>query len=316
MSRKFGHQPVLVGEVVDLLRPAGGGLVVDATVGGGGHARAILDALGGTTRLIGIDKDEAALSAAGESLSEYGSRVALRRGDFRTLADLAEREEVASVQAVLADLGVSSPQLDWADRGFSVHQDAPLDMRMDRTAPLTAAAVVNDYDEEALARLIARYGEERFARRIAAAIVAARVRAPIRTTTELAAIVTAAIPAATRRSGRHPARRTFQALRIEVNDELGALADLLAGAPDLLAPGGVFAVISYHSLEDRMVKRAFRARGLPAPAPHGMPVAPGPTGFEILTPKVIRPSAAEQAANPRSQSARLRALGRRRAAAA
>lgn len=311
VSRTFGHQPVLVREVTDLLRPAHGGLVIDATVGGGGHARAILDALGGATRLIGIDKDETALAAAAEELSDYRSRVVLRRGDFRSLAELAEQEEVASVQAVLADLGVSSPQLDRAERGFSVHRDAPLDMRMDRSSPLTAADVVNTYGEDLLARVIARNGEERFARRIAAAIVAAREDAPIQSTTELAAIVTAAIPAATRRTGRHPARRTFQALRIEVNDELGALADLLGNAPALLAPGGVFVVIAYHSLEDRMVKQSFRALGTPAPVPHGMAVAPEETPFEIVTRKAVRPSQAERDANPRSESARLRALRRR-----
>lgn len=223
---------------------------------------------------------------------------------------------MTSVQAVLADLGVSSPQLDWAERGFSVHRDAPLDMRMDQESTTTAADVVNDYDESDLARVISRLGEERFARRIAAAIVAARRRRPVRTTTELAAIVKDAIPAATRRSGRHPARRTFQAIRIEVNDELGALAALLEDAPGLLAPGGILAVISYHSLEDRMVKQTFRRLTSPAPAPRGMPVAPEPPEFELATPRAVRPGPAEREANPRSHSARLRAIVRRDGAAA
>lgn len=215
------------------------------------------------------------------------------------------------MQAILADLGVSSPQLDIAERGFSLHRDAPLDMRMDQTVEtVTAADLVNELTEDELARIIARYGDERFARRIAASIVAARQREPIRTTTELAAIVTEAIPAATRRHGRHPARRTFQALRIAVNDELGALADFLADAPALLAPGGVLAVISYHSLEDRMVKREFRRLGTPPPVPRGMPVAPPPPGFEIVTSGAVRPSEAETTANPRSESARMRALRR------
>ncbi|MFN8104949.1 MAG: 16S rRNA (cytosine(1402)-N(4))-methyltransferase RsmH [Acidimicrobiia bacterium] len=316
MSRTFGHQPVLVREVLELLRPASGGMIVDATVGGGGHARALLSSLDESTHLFGIDKDQAAITAAEKVLADYSSRVVLRRGDFRDLADLVEQEKMTSVQAVLADLGVSSPQLDWTERGFSVHREAALDMRMDAGSTKTAADVVNEYSEDALARVISHYGEERFARRIAAAVVAARRARPIRTTTELAAIVTEAIPAATRRTGRHPARRTFQAIRIEVNDELGALGSLLEDAPGLLAPGGVFAVISYHSLEDRMVKREMRRLATPVPMPRGMPVAPAPAAFELATPKAVRPASSEREANPRSVSARLRAVRHRDGVAA
>lgn len=285
--------------------------MVDATVGGGGHSRELLAALGPQTHLIGIDKDEAALVAAGEFLAEYGPKVALRRGDFRDLADIVEQEGVETVDVVVADLGVSSPQLDWPERGFSFRFDAPLDMRMDPSTGVTAADIVNGYDEHRLAGIISEYGEERFARRIASAIVAARGRGPIVTTTELAEIVKSAIPAATRRTGRHPARRTFQALRVAVNDELGALAALLDSAPGLLAPGGVMAVIAYHSLEDRMVKRKFRALTSPVPTPRGLPVAPAAPPFTAATSGAVRPSQTELEANPRAQSARLRAVRRR-----
>lgn len=312
----FEHQPVLVQEVVELLHEAIGGVVVDATVGGGGHSRELLAALGPQTRLIGIDKDEAALVAAGEALAEYSPRVVLRHGDFRELAGIVEQEGVEKVNALVADLGVSSPQLDWPDRGFSFRLDAPLDMRMDPTANVTAAKIVNGYDVDELARIISTYGEERFARRVAAAIVAARSEGPIQTTGELAEIVKSAIPAATRRTGPHPARRTFQALRIAVNDELGALAELLATAPALVAPGGVLAVISYHSLEDRMVKQRFRALASPPPSPRGLPVAPETPAFELATRGAVRPAPAEVAANPRAESARLRALRRRTGEAA
>jgi len=312
VSRTFGHQPVLADEVVDLLAPAAGGLVVDATVGGGGHAARILAALGPGTRLLGLDKDPAALAAAADVLAAYGTQVSLRRNDFRHIAAAVHEQGQESVQAILVDLGVSSPQLDWPERGFSYRHDAPLDMRMDPDAPLSAAEVVAGYDEDALASVISRYGEEKFARRIAAAIVERRAVSPLRTTGELAEIVRSAIPAAARRHGRHPARRTFQALRVEVNDELGALADALRDGPPLLAPGGVLAVISYHSLEDRMVKREFRSRCSVTRPPRGVPVRDEPVApFELATRGAVVPSAREIAENPRSESARLRALRRR-----
>jgi 16S rRNA (cytosine1402-N4)-methyltransferase len=282
------HRPVLVREVVELLSEAQ--TVLDLTVGAGGHAAALLEA--GVSRVIGVDRDPDALAEAGERLAPYGDRALLRSGRFSE-PEAAVRE-AGRVEGILYDLGVSSMQLDRDERGFSYRRDGPLDMRMggdDRTA----SDVVNEYPEEDLERVIREHGEERFARRIAGAIVRARTRAPIRSTRELAAVVAAAVPK--RRGGPHPARRTFQAIRIEVNREIEELGASLPRAVQLLPPAGRIVVITYHSLEDRVVKRSFL----------------GDPRLEVLTKKVVRPSAREAERNPRARSAKLRAAERRAA---
>ncbi len=301
----FVHRPVMVDEVVDLLASVPAGWLVDCTVGGGGHARALLEA--SDHPLLGLDQDDDALRAATANLREFGERVRLRKARFDRLADIVASEGLPEVAGVLFDLGVSSPQLDWADRGFSYRQDAPLDMRMDREAALDAAQVVNDYDERQLSDLIERYGDERFARRIAAAIVAAR---PVATTTELAEIVRQAIPAPARRRGGHPAKRTFQAIRIEVNDELAVLVRALDTAIALLAPGGRCVVLSYHSGEDRLVKDRFRdAATGGCTCPPQLPCVCGaqPT-VRLVRRGARKPGADELSRNPRAESALLRVV--------
>ncbi|MGH2676348.1 MAG: 16S rRNA (cytosine(1402)-N(4))-methyltransferase RsmH [Actinomycetota bacterium] len=284
------HEPVLVGVVVELL--SGAETVVDLTVGAGGHARALLDA--GVGRVIGVDRDLRALSVARERLDGYGARFRSTQGRFSDVLEVAEEAGVREAGGVLYDLGVSSLQLDRAERGFSYRAEGPLDMRMGE-GDLTAADVVNAYPESELARVIREHGEERFAGRIARAIVRARERAPLETTRELAAVVAAAVPS--RRGGPHPARRTFQAIRIEVNGELQELAASLPRAVQLLAPSGRVVAIAYHSLEDRIVKRFLREDDR----------------LEILTKKPVCADAAEAARNPRARSAKLRAAERRAA---
>ena len=304
------HHPVLLGSVVELIVPAvaDGGIVVDGTLGRGGHSRAILEAAP-RAQLIGIDRDEVALDASRAYLSAHEERVRFARDDFKNLSSVLERLGVASVRGVLLDLGVSSPQLDDATRGFSFREEGPLDMRMDTSAPLTAEQVVNIYPENELSRVIARYGEERFARRIARAIVAAR---PVTGTTALAEVVRDAIPAATRRTGGHPARRTFQAIRIEVNDELTALKRALADVVDVLEPAGRAVVLSYHSLEDRIVKNAFNEESRGCICPPDFPVCAcgAEARLRVLTRKPVRPTHQEIEANPRASAAKLRAAER------
>jgi 16S rRNA (cytosine1402-N4)-methyltransferase len=294
------HLPVMVAEVVDVLRPVPAGVIVDATVGAGGHAAALLDALPHHT-LIGLDRDDEALTLAGETLARFGDRVELRRSNFDQIGAVGE-----GVSAVLFDLGVSSMQLDDVDRGFSYRGDGPLDMRADRRQSLTAADVVNSYDEAELAGVLARHGEERFARRIARAIVAAR---PVSTTGQLAELVRDAIPAPARRRGGHPAKRTFQAIRIAVNGELVTLGDTIDAALDLLVAGGRCAVLAYHSGEDRIVKDRFHTAATGGcVCPPQLPCVCGavPT-VRLVWRGAHRPGPAELAANPRSESARLRA---------
>lgn len=281
----------MVREVVELL--SGAETVLDLTVGAGGHAAALLES--GTDRVVGVDRDPDALSAARERLAGYGNRVQLRQGRFSDVIEIAEEAGVREAGGVLYDLGVSSMQLDRIDRGFSFRQAGPLDMRMGLEGP-SAADVVNEYPEAELERVLREHGEERFARRIAAAIVRARSRAPLQSTRELAAVVAAAVPK--RRGGPHPARRAFQAIRIEVNRELQELAASLPRAVQLLLPGGRLVAISYHSLEDRLVKHHLR----------------DDERLEVVTRKPMRPSAAEAAANPRARSAKLRAAERKAAA--
>jgi 16S rRNA (cytosine1402-N4)-methyltransferase len=307
MSR-FEHRPVMVDEVVDLLRPVPDGLIVDATVGAGGHAAAILTELPRVS-VLGLDRDDDALAAAAANLAWFGGRVTLRRIRFDAVAATMEELGVDRIAGALFDLGVSSPQFDRADRGFSYRFEGPLDMRMDRSQPRTAADIVNGDDEESLARILRGYGDERYARRIAKAVVAAR---PLHTTTELARVVRDAIPAPARRRGGHPARRTFQALRIAVNDELEALPVALDEVIERLLPRGRCAVISYHSGEDRIVKQRFRTAatgGCTCPA--GLPCTCGATPVvRELRPLKRRAGAAERAANPRADSAVLRAVER------
>ncbi|MGH9038739.1 MAG: 16S rRNA (cytosine(1402)-N(4))-methyltransferase RsmH [Acidimicrobiia bacterium] len=281
------------------------GLLVDGTVGGAGHSQALLDARP-DCRLLGIDRDAEAVEAATAALAPFGERATVVHAGFEDLADVLAGE---SSVGVLYDLGVSSPQLDRPDRGFSYRADAPLDMRMDRSQALSAWKVVNEYEEAELARVIARWGEERFARGIARRIVAHR---PLDTTAELAEVVRDAIPAATRRTGPHPARRTFQAIRMEVNAEYDHLAAGLEAGFAALEPGGRLAVLSYHSIEDRMVKHRFVDWSSPPSVPRGLPLPPDqpPPPGVLVTRRAQRPPSEEMATNPRSESARLRVLER------
>jgi 16S rRNA (cytosine1402-N4)-methyltransferase len=301
------HKPVLADRVAALLTPAlsEGGVFVDATLGRGGHAARILEAAP-RARLVGIDKDGDALEASGTNLAAFEERIDLVRDDFKNVATVLERLGLASIAAFLLDLGVSSPQLDVSERGFSYRADGPLDMRMDQSQELTADAVVNLYGQRELARVIARYGQERFAARIAAAIVKAR---PVSSTATLADVVKHAIPAATRRQGRHPARRTFQAVRMEVNRELEALEVALPDAIESLHIGGRAVVISYHSLEDRVVKKTFAERAGGCVCPPDLPVCAcgAEATVRILTPKPVQAGADELARNPRAKGAKLRA---------
>ena len=306
MSSGFSHRPVMVDEVVDTLRPVPPGWVVDATVGGGGHAAAILRALPHVS-VLGLDRDSDAVAAATVALEPFGSRVRLHQVRFDALGDVMEAAQVEQISGAVFDLGVSSPQLDRADRGFSYRGDAPLDMRMDRRQERSAADVVNGADEAELRRILRTFGDERHAHRIAKAIVAAR---PIATTGRLAEVVRDAIPAPARRRGGHPAKRTFQAIRIEVNGELEALPVALDTAIDRLVPGGRCAVLSYHSGEDRIVKDRFRTAATGGcTCPPGLPCECGAMRLvRELRPLKRRPSAAEVAANRRAESAVLRAV--------
>jgi 16S rRNA (cytosine1402-N4)-methyltransferase len=312
------HVPVLLARTLELLSPAvdrPGAVVVDATLGMGGHSAALLEQFG-ALRLIGLDRDPQAVAIAGERLAPYADRTTLVHAVYDELTEVLERAGVRRVQGVLFDLGVSSVQLDEASRGFAYAQDAPLDMRMDQSRGITAAEVVNTYEPTRLARVLRDYGEERFARRIADAVARERAREPFTGTARLAELVRSAIPAATRRTGGHPAKRTFQALRIEVNGELAALERALPAAVDALAVGGRMVVLSYHSLEDRMVKRALVA-GATSAAPQGLPVVlpEHEPVLRLLTRGAEEPDPAEVAVNPRAASARLRAAERVRDAA-
>lgn len=312
------HVPVMADEVRGILAPALGGagaVLVDATIGRAGHAKALLGDHPQLS-LIGIDADQTAIDECRVLLGSLGARVTLVHARYDQLPQILADIGRPAVQGVLLDLGVSSPQLDDPSRGFSYSADAPLDMRMNRAGTLTAADVVNGYPAAELARVLSQYGEERFARRIADAVVRERTRAPLTSTLRLVEIIKDAIPAAARRRGGNPAKRTFQALRIEVNDELGALRRTVPAALDAIAIGGRIVVLAYHSLEDRIVKRSLAARaadttppGLPVPLPQHRPE------FRLLTSGALRPSDAELATNPRAASARLRAAERVRAAA-
>lgn len=306
----MAHLPVLLSETIELLRIKSEGIYVDCTLGGGGHSRAILEKLGACGRLIGIDQDERALKEARERLAGAQARVDIIQGNFRHLKVFLHNRGIEKVDGILLDLGVSSFQLDEGERGFSIHEEAVLDMRMSRDSKISAYQLVNSAPEHELVTIIRRYGEERWAKRIAQFIAAQRRVKPIETTQELVEVIKAAIPAAARRTGPHPARRTFQALRIAVNDELGALAEVLDSAIGLLADGGRMCVISFHSLEDRQVKEKFTRAANPCVCPPDLPVcACGNRPLvKLITRKPITPSKTELENNPRSRSAKLRAV--------
>ena len=301
------HVSVLLNECIEALCIKPDGIYVDGTLGLGGHSSEIAKRLT-TGLLIGIDRDETAIERAGARLAPYGERVRLVHGNFSDVASILDRLGIDAVDGLLFDLGVSSPQLDEAQRGFSYMQDAPLDMRMDGSASLSAHDVVNTWPESRLKQILYDYGEERYAPRIASAIVRARQERPIETTLELVEIIRSAMPAAALREKQHPAKRSFQAIRIAVNDELGAVQTMMDTAPDKLRPGGRLAVISFHSLEDRIVKNGIRRREDGCTCPRDFPVCT--CGFvqtlRSVSRKPILPSPEEQTANPRARSAKLR----------
>ncbi len=301
------HVPVMLSECIEGLRIRPDGVYVDGTVGRGGHSLEIAKRLD-TGRLYCIDRDETAIAEAGEKLKPYKDKIVFIHGNFRDMARLLSETGVESVDGILLDLGVSSPQLDDGSRGFSYMQDAPLDMRMDKSSPFSAYELVNQTGEQELKRILYEYGEERYAPRIAAAIVRARENSPIKTTGELTEIIRSAMPGAALREKQHPAKRSFQAIRIAVNDELSSLSDLMDDAADCLSKGGRLCVISFHSLEDRIVKTAMNSKERGCTCPKEFPVCV--CGFKqtmkVLTRKPVTPTEDELKRNPRSRSAKLR----------
>lgn len=305
---KFSHVSVLLRECIEALNIKPDGIYVDCTTGGGGHSLEIVKRLTAGGRLIAIDRDEDALRAAGERLADYADRVTFVHSNYAMLQSVLADLGIPKADGVLADLGVSSYQLDTAERGFSYMQDAPLDMRMDREQPLSARDVVNTYSEEELRRILYDYGEEKFARNIAANIVKQRSERPIETTLELAELVKGSMPKAAREGGHHPAKRTFQAIRIEVNAELSSIPPALDAAVHALNPGGRVAVITFHSLEDRLVKQKFAALSSGCTCPREFPVCvcgKKPV-VRIITKKPVTAGDDELEVNPRSRSAKLR----------
>ncbi|MBC9783245.1 16S rRNA (cytosine(1402)-N(4))-methyltransferase RsmH [Heliobacterium chlorum] len=306
---EFHHIPVLLEEVLEGLQPRPDGLYLDGTVGGGGHSAAILEKTAGQGRLIGLDQDPRALAAARKKLEKFADRVTLVRSNFRRLGSVVEElGQAGKVDGILLDIGVSSHQLDEAERGFTYRAEAPLDMRMNPDGAVTAAQILNEYPEGEISRILWEYGEERWSKRIAQFIVNRRAEQPLVSTVDLVDVIRAAIPAAARQEGGHPAKRTFQALRIAVNDELGALQEALPAALDALAPGGRLAVISFHSLEDRIVKNFFSEQAKSCTCPPDMPICGcgKKARLKIITRKPVTGSEEEIKTNPRSQSAKLR----------
>ncbi len=308
MDGQYTHRPVLLDECIDGLAIRPEGVYVDGTLGRAGHSLEIAKRLDRKGRLICIDRDAAALAAAADKLSEYRDRVTLIHGNFGELAGLLDGAGCAGADGMLFDLGVSSPQLDDPSRGFSYMKDAPLDMRMDKSAPLTACSVINEWPEEELRRIFYRYGEERYAAFIAAAIAETRGRRPIETTFELVDVIKSAMPAAALREKQHPAKRVFQAVRIAVNDELSAVAAMIEAAVPRLNSGGRLAVISFHSLEDRIVKNGFAAfaKGCTCPPDFPVCVCGKKPLIRLISRKPILPGNRELAENPRARSAKLR----------
>ena len=310
----FQHTSVLLEETIANLKIKPDGTYVDGTLGGAGHASEVCKRLSATGRFIGIDQDDAAIAAAGERLREFGERVTIIRSNYCNMVSRLQERGILGVDGILLDLGVSSYQLDTAERGFTYREDAPLDMRMDQRAEASAYDVVNGYSEEQLVRILRDYGEERFARNIARNICTARQEEPIRTTGELTEIIKRSIPAKIRATGGHPAKRTFQAIRIEVNQELTVLEESLDGMIDLLNDGGRLCVITFHSLEDRIVKNIFRKNEHPCTCPPDFPVCVcgKKSKGTVITRKPILPGEEEMTVNPRSKSAKLRVFERKR----
>jgi 16S rRNA (cytosine1402-N4)-methyltransferase len=304
------HKPVLLDETIQHLRCTPGTCFVDGTIGGGGHARAILEKTAPDGRLIGVDWDESALAKARFNLQSYKERLVLVHDNFARMGSILTRLQTKAVDGILLDLGLSSFQVDAAERGFSFSQSGPLDMRMDTSRTTTAAQLVNTMREEELAELIRGFGEERWSRRIARNIVRARAEAPIDTTEHLANLVCDAIPAGKRSRQRHPATRTFQALRLAVNQEIDHLRTFLQGALDWLRPGGRLAIISFHSLEDRLVKQAFNRWARSCRCPARLPVCrcEGRPLARLVSKKPMFPGAEEIKTNPRARSGRLRVM--------
>lgn len=306
-----GHVPVLLGECIEALNIKPDGIYVDGTLGRAGHSLEIVKRLT-TGRLIGIDRDITAINEAERILEEYGKKAALIHGNFCEVDKILRDLGIEKADGMLFDLGVSSPQLDDAQRGFSYMTDAPLDMRMDRSADLTAYTIVNEWDEREIKKILFEFGEEKYAARIAAAITEKRRKAPVSTTFELVEIIKKAMPPQALREKQHPAKRSFQAIRIAVNDELSAVSDMMTAAMDSLNKGGRLAVISFHSLEDRIVKNAIKSRENGCTCPPGFPVCV--CGFvqtmRSVNKKPITPTAEEIEANPRARSAKLRVAER------
>jgi 16S rRNA (cytosine1402-N4)-methyltransferase len=304
---EFRHVSVLLDETVAQLVTDSGGTYIDCTLGGAGHGLKICDALQTGGRYVGIDRDPAAIQTAQTQLSQADCRVDLVRANFSELKQVAHNLNLTDIHGVLFDLGVSSHQLDTAERGFSYMNDGPLDMRMNPEDEISAFDVVNRYSEQSLTKLIVEYGEERWAKRIAAFIIAARKESPVETTNQLVDIIKQAIPAAVRREGPHPAKRTFQAIRIEVNGELAILRQALLDGIQLLRPGGRICVITFHSLEDRIVKRTFQELTKSCICPPSFPICVCQTKPSLrLVGKAVSPSVQEVEANPRARSATLR----------
>jgi 16S rRNA (cytosine1402-N4)-methyltransferase len=304
----FEHTTVLLDEAVDGLNIKPNGIYVDCTLGGAGHSSLILSRLGENGKLFAFDQDEIAIAHAKERLSVYGERLKIIKSNFLHLKEELEKQGIDQVDGILYDLGVSSPQLDTPERGFSYHHDAPLDMRMDNEAHLSAYDVVNDWSYEDLVRIFFRYGEEKFSKQIARKIEAARETKPIKTTFELVDLIKEGIPAPARRKGGHPAKRVFQAIRIAVNDELGVFEKSLNQAIELIRPSGRISVITFHSLEDRICKATFKKASEIPDLPHGLPIIPEEFKpiLKLITRKPILPSEEELEHNNRARSAKLR----------
>ena len=304
----FSHRSVLLDECIENLNIKPDGIYVDGTAGGGGHSLEIVKRLTAGGRLIAIDRDDAAICAATERLSDYLDRVTFVRNNFSSAAEVCLELGIEKIDGILLDLGVSSYQLDTAERGFTHNADAPLDMRMDRRGELDAYTVVNTYTYEELRRVIWEYGEDRFAPKIASAIVRRREKAPIKTTGELVEVIKSAIPPAAREGGHHPAKRTFQAIRIEVNGELDAIEPAIRRAKDIMNEGGRIVIITFHSLEDRIVKQTYADMASGCTCPRTLPVCVcgKKPEVKVITRKPILPSDRELEENPRSRSAKLR----------
>jgi 16S rRNA (cytosine1402-N4)-methyltransferase len=300
----------MVAEVLDYLAPGEGKVIVDGTIGSGGHAEAIAERIKPTGQLIGIDRDPEAIARARERLDAMGTAVSYHCENYRNLQSVVDGEGLRTVDGILLDLGISSMQVDDPGRGFSFRQDGPLDMRMGPDAERTAEEIVNEESEDELTRIIYNYGDERWARRIAHFIIEARERRPVRTTWELSKVVEDAVPVSARRGRKHPARKTFQALRIAVNNELDDLKEAVTQGTERLAPAGRIVVLSYQSIEDRIVKRTFNSLAKGSSYPPGSPLDFEPV-LEILTRKPVSPSESEIKQNPRGRSAKLRAAMRK-----